>query len=285
MHTDDQIAQAVDNGLSDDRAARIRADIARVQELAYYSFRGRVYEVFQNELLLETEPILKGMLRDGSLGRLAMERFNERGIEFWIHPEDLTTLRADAAARDEILIDMQVSALKAFRTNALVKEKWNPHHRGPRGASCLRSYFIGTCIWEFRRAYLRWAKARLKWAQLHALCDFAGETLDGGRGILGLLQAPGYLAEPEAIVLSNNFEDILNEQTPQTQAVIALTIYGLGDTEIADTLKITHGAVRSRKTRFRNTLYQAAQERRIWIPAQLHTKAKTAHDKQQAGAA
>ncbi|MGW7459980.1 hypothetical protein [Streptomyces sp. NPDC054797] len=283
MHTDDQIAQAVDNGLPDDRAARIRADVARVQELAYYGFEGRVYEVFRDELLLETEPILRGMLRDGSLGRLSMERFNERGIEFWIHPEDLATLHADAAARDEILIDMQVSALKTFRTNALVKEKWNPNHRGPRGGSCLRSYFVGTCIWEFRRAYLRWVKARLKWAQLHALCDFGEETPGGGRGILGLLQAPGYLAEPEAIVLSNNFEDILNEQTPQTQAVINLTIYGLVDTEIADTLKITHGAVRSCKTRFRNALYQAASERRIWIPAQLHTKAN--HDKQQAGAA
>ncbi|MFF4450810.1 hypothetical protein [Streptomyces sp. NPDC001502] len=282
MHTDDEIAQAVDNGLSDDRAARIQADVARVRELAHYGFEGPVYEVFQDEMLLETEPLLKGMLRDGSLGRLAMKRFNERGIEFWIHPEDSATLRADAAARDEILIDMQVGALKTFRRNALVKEKWNPDHRGPRGASCLRSYFVGTCIWEFRRAYLRWAKARVKWAELHALCAFDG-TPGGGRGILGLLQAPGYLAEPEAIVLTTNFEDILAEQTPQTQAVIGLTVRGYVDTEIADQLKITHGAVRSCKTRFRSTLYQAAREKRIWIPAQLHTKAN--HDKQQAGAA
>ncbi|MET9744718.1 hypothetical protein ABZZ92_03265 [Streptomyces ardesiacus] len=28
-----------------------------------------------------------------------------------------------------------------------------------------------------------------------------------------------------------------------------------------------------RKTRFRNALYGAARERRIWIPEQLHTKA------------
>ncbi|WP_329202726.1 MULTISPECIES: hypothetical protein [unclassified Streptomyces] len=285
MHTDDQIAQAVDKGLPDDQAARIQADIARVQELAYYGFKGRVYEVFQDELLLETESILKGMIRDGSLGRLAMERFNERGITFWIHPEDLAALRADAAARDEILIDMQVSALKKFRTNALINKEWNPNHKGPRGASCLRSYFIGTCIWEFRRAYLSWAQARVKWAELHALRDFAEEAPGGGGGILSLLQAPGYLAEPEAIVLTNNFEDILAEQTPQTQAVISLTVHGLTDTEIADTMKITNGAVRTCKTRFRKTLYQAARERRIWIPAQLHTTAKTPHDKQQAGAA
>ncbi|OKJ48638.1 hypothetical protein AMK27_38380 [Streptomyces sp. CB02009] len=280
---DHEIGQAVDVGLSDDRAARIRADVAIVEELAHYGFEGPTYEVFQDSLLRETEPILKGMLRDGSLGRLAIARFNERGIEFWIHPEDWAALRADAAARDEILIDMQVSALKTFRVNALVNERWNPDHTGPRGAGCLRTYFVGTCIWEFRRAYLKWARARVRWAELHKLSDFGEETPGGTGGILGLLQAPGYLAEPEAIVLTNNFEDILAEQTSQTQAVVGMTIHGFVDTEIADTLKITHGAVRSCKTRFRKALYQAARERRIWIPAQLHTKAN--HDKQQAGAA
>ncbi|MEU5069087.1 hypothetical protein AB0G95_34170 [Streptomyces virginiae] len=283
MHTDHEIAEAVDDGLSDDRAARIRADVALVQELAYYGFEGPVYEVFRDGMLRETEPILRGMLRDGSLGRLAIARFNERGIKFWMESEDLAALRADAAARDEILIDMQVSALKRFRVNALIKEKWNPNHGGPRGASCLRSYFVGTCIWEFRRAYLKWVEARIKWAKLHALRDFGEETPGGAGGILGLLRAPGYLAEPESMVFTTNFEDILAEQTSQTQAVIGLTVRGFVDTEIADTLKITHGAVRSCKTRFRKALYQAAREQRIWIPEQLHTKAN--HDKQQAGAA
>lgn len=40
MHTDHEIAEAVDKGLSDDRAAQIRADVALVQELAYYGFEG-----------------------------------------------------------------------------------------------------------------------------------------------------------------------------------------------------------------------------------------------------
>lgn len=283
MHTEGEIAQAVDDGLSGDRAARIQADFARVQELAYYGFEGPLYEVFQDELLLETQPILRGMLRDGTLGRLAVQCFNERGIDFWIHPEDSATLRADAAARDEILTDVQVGALKTFRRNALVKEKWNPDHKGRRGASCLRSYFIGTCVWEFRRAYLKWVQARLKWAELHALCDFGEEAPGGGGGILGLLQAPGYLSEPEAVVFTTNFDDILAEQTQQTQAVVNMTVHGFVDTEIADMLKITHGAVRSCKTRFRKVLYQAARERRIWIPEQLHTKPRT--DKQQVGAA
>lgn len=40
-----------------------------------------------------------------------------------------------------------------------------------------------------------------------------------------------------------------------------------------------------RKSRFREVIYQAARERRIWIPEQLHAKAKINRAKQQAGAA
>ncbi|WP_314249769.1 hypothetical protein [Streptomyces sp. DSM 40907] len=118
---------------------------------------------------------------------------------------------------------------------------------------------------------------------MHALSDFEEESPGGGRGIASLIQAPDYLAEPEAVVLATNFEDVLSEQKWETQAVIRLTVYGFTDTEIADRLKITHGAVRTRKTRFRTAIYQAAREQRIWIPAQLHPKA--GRDKQQAGAA
>ncbi|MFD7966718.1 hypothetical protein ACFV5J_38645 [Streptomyces zaomyceticus] len=40
MRMDHEIGQAVDAGLSDDRAARIRADVAIVEELAHYGFEG-----------------------------------------------------------------------------------------------------------------------------------------------------------------------------------------------------------------------------------------------------
>ncbi|MGW3209042.1 hypothetical protein [Streptomyces sp. NPDC001135] len=63
-----------------------------------------------------------------------------------------------------------------------------------------------------------------------------------------------------------------------------MTVEGYVDTEIADALNITHAAVRMRKTRFRGVLYDAARERRIWIPEQLHTKAGT-HLRKQRGAA
>ncbi|MFJ3950500.1 hypothetical protein ACIPXV_10580 [Streptomyces libani] len=279
----DEITQAVDACLATDRADRIQQGATLVEELAHYGFDGPEYMKFRNELWAQSEPILKGMIRNGSLGRIAIKRHRERGIALWISPEDAATLKADAAARDEILIEMQIKALETFRRKALIGKGWDPNFNGPRGASCLMSYYIGTCIWEFGRVFKKWAQERVRWHELHALSDFGEETPCGRRGIAGLLQASGYLAEPEAFVTV--FEEILDEQKRETQAVIRLTIDGYSDTEIADKLKITNAAVRMRKSRFRGVIYQTARERRIRIPEQLHAKAKINRAKQQAGAA
>ncbi|WP_432154991.1 hypothetical protein [Streptomyces tricolor] len=279
-----EVAEAVDDGLSADRSARIRRDAARVSELAAGGFEGPAYKVFEDELCGEAWPILRGMLREGRLARIALKWCAERGLPFWIHPDDYALLRSDPGARDEILVDVVLRARTSFRRKALVKGGWNPDYKQGRGASCLTTYFVGQCIWEFRRVYTRWAKNRQEWAKQHALYDGSEEAAHANPKLFGPLLEAGYLSEPEAAVLSTNFEDILNEQPPVTQAVIRMTVEGYVDTEIADALHITHGAVRMRKTRFRGVLYDAARERRIWIPEQLHTKAGARHGKQRGAA-
>ncbi|MGW4186310.1 hypothetical protein ACWEK2_29590 [Streptomyces albidoflavus] len=279
----DEIAEAVDACLSTSRADRIQQGAALVEELAHYGFEGPEYMKFRNELWAQSEPILKGMLRSGSLGRSAVKRHLERGITLWISPEDAATLKADAAARDHILLEMQIKALKTFRRKALIQREWNPDYKGPRGASCLLTYFIGTCIWEFGKVFKTWAQNRVRWHELHVLSDFEEETPGGRRGLAGLLQSSGYPAETEDFVTV--FEEILKEQKLETQAVIQLTIAGYSTTEVADMLEITNGAVRMRRHRFRDVIYQAARKRRIRIPEQLHTKAGISRAKQRAGAA
>ncbi|WP_345666291.1 hypothetical protein [Streptomyces venetus] len=132
--------------------------------------------------------------------------------------------------------------------------------------------------------YTTWAKNRQRWAELHALYDGAAETARENPRLFGRLLAAGSVSETEAAVLSTNFADILAEQPAVTRAVISLTVEGYNDTDIADELNITHAAVPMRKTRFCKALYDAARERRIWIPEQLHTKAD-ARRRTQRGAA
>ncbi|MFE5819969.1 hypothetical protein ACFQ6S_42025 [Streptomyces sp. NPDC056479] len=85
-------------------------------------------------------------------------------------------------------------------------------------------------------------------------------------------------------MLSTNFEEILGEQSAVAQAVIRMPVEGYVDTEIADTLSISHSAVRMRTTRFGNALYDAVRHQRNWIPEQLHTKASASHRTQRGAA-
>ncbi|MFF0016225.1 hypothetical protein [Streptomyces sp. NPDC005374] len=191
-----EVAEAVDDGMPDDRSARIQRDAARVSELAVDGFEGRAYQVFEDELIREAWPVLRGMLRAGTLARIALKWCAERGRPFWIGPDDYALLRSDADARDEILFEVVLRARVSFRLKALVAGGWNPNHKKERGASCLTTYFVGQCIWEFRRVYTRWAKNRQEWAQMHALYDGSEEAAHANPGLFGPLLEAGSLSEP-----------------------------------------------------------------------------------------
>jgi hypothetical protein len=270
MNMEAEIVGTVDAVLGGGHAARIERDAARIKELAYSGFEGPAYEVFEIELYREAEPILLGMLRKGTLARLAQEKCKRKGWKFFVHDDDMRLLRSSSADRDIIMVEVFAEAMRKFRRDLQSGKGWRADHKGPRGACCLMTYFIGQCVWVFRRAYVRWATERVEWARLHAVYDFTEDAANEA-GIGGLLQSTSYEIESEA--LSTDFEDILDEQAPETQAVVRLTVMGFTDTEIAEQLNLTNATVRKRRSRFRTALYQAAREHRIWIPKQLHTRA------------
>ncbi|WP_405835108.1 hypothetical protein OG528_38505 [Streptomyces platensis] len=269
MSTEDEINEIVTAKLAEDQAARIRRDAARIEELAYHRFEGRDYEVFEGELYREVQPIVLGMIRKGSLARLAQKHSERLGRGFFVHPDDLLLLKSSSEARDTVMVDMVMKALEKLQRDLKQGCGWRADHNGPRGASCLTSYFITLCVWMFRRAYVEWAQDRVKWARLHSTYDFT-EDAANEVGIGRLLGTTDYVVDSE--VFGTAFEEILNEQAPETQAVVRLTVMGFRGTEIVDKLNIPHGTVRNRLTRFRTTLYQAAADGRIWIPKEMHTR-------------
>ncbi len=137
------------------------------------------------------------------------------------------------------------------------------------------TYFIGRCMWEFRRVYLRWAREREIIAREEA-------ALLDPEAFFRLRPGLPHHGEPEEILFAGNLMDLLSTQPAETQAVVRLTCEGYADGEIADRLKSTTGAVRTRRYRFRTVLYQAAREGKIWIPEQLHANG---HQRQQRDAA
>ncbi|WP_435613607.1 RNA polymerase sigma factor [Streptomyces sp. bgisy159] len=280
MSVDAEIVETIDAVLGGEGTARIEQDAARIEELACGGFEGLAYEVFEIELYREAEPILLGMLRKGTLARLALKQCKSRGWKFFVHEDDMLLLRSSSAERDVIMVDVLAEAMRKFRRDLQSGRGWTADYNGPRGACSLMSYFIGQCVWVFRRAYVRWARQRVSWARLHAVYDLTEDAANDA-GIGGLLRATSYEIESE--VFSTDFEDILEEQAPETQAVVRLTVMGFPDSEIAERLKLTSATVRKRRSRFRTALYQAARERRIWIPEELHTKA-VSRGHQQRGA-
>ncbi|MFI1293317.1 RNA polymerase sigma factor [Streptomyces sp. NPDC020792] len=257
------IAEAVDGFLADPRAMRIQRDAALVAGLAPGGFEGLKYEVFEDCLLRDSMPILRGMLRSGTFITLATRKFEKAGIPFFVSSENRQLLHSSDAERDDIIVDVLMRARKAFRTQALVNGGWDPEFGGSKGPCCLMTYFIGRCMWDFRRVYLRWARERKHIARVEA-------ALLDPQAFFHLLAALPHRAEPEAILFPMTFVDLLDAQPPETRAVVRLTCEGYTDGEIADRLKSTPGAVRTRRYRFKQVLYQAASERKIWIPAQLH---------------
>ncbi|MFC9271336.1 RNA polymerase sigma factor [Streptomyces zhihengii] len=269
MSVKDEINEIVDVHLTGERTARVRRDAARIEELAYHRFEGRDYELFEEQLFKEVQPMVVGMLRSGKLARLAQVHSERQGRKFFVHPDDLRLLKSSAEARDTLMADVVVQALRKLQRDLQAGRGWSADHSGPRGASCLTSYFITLCVWMFRREYVEWAQNRVKWVQMHAVYDFT-EGVANEAGIGGLLAATDYTVDAE--VFGTDFEEILDEQAPETQAVVRLTVMGFGGTEIADKLHISHGAVRNRLTRFRSALWDAARDKRIWIPAELNTR-------------
>ncbi|MGW4102063.1 RNA polymerase sigma factor [Streptomyces sp. NPDC004976] len=263
MSDTEAIAETVDGFLADPRMLRIQRDAALVADLALGGFEGREYEVFEDRLLRDSMPILRGMLRSGTFITLSVRRFEERGIPFFVSSENRQLLHSSDAERDDIIVDVLMSARKMFRKQALLNDGWNPNFGGTKGACCLLTYFIGRCMWDFRRVYLRWVKERERVARVEA-------ALLDPEAFFSLLTALPHHGEPETILFSGAFMELLDAQPPETRAVVRLTCEGYAAGEIADRLKSTPGAVRTRLYRFRRDLYQAASERKIWIPAQLH---------------
>ncbi|QOV33275.1 hypothetical protein IM697_23845 [Streptomyces ferrugineus] len=263
MSDTDVIAEAVDGFLADPRTLRIQRDAALVADLALGGFEGLEYRVFEDRLLRDSMPILRGMLRSGTFITLSVQRYETLNIPFFVSSENRQLLHSSDAERDDIIVDVLMHARKTFRTRALLNGGWNPNFRGPKGACCLMSYFIGRCMWDFRRVYLRWVKERERIAQVEA-------ALLDPEAFFRLLTALPHHGEPETILFSGAFMELLDAQPAETRAVVRLTCEGYADGEIADRLKSTPGAVRTRRYRFKKVLYQAASERKIWIPAQLH---------------
>ncbi|MFG3721250.1 hypothetical protein ACGF8D_25955 [Streptomyces massasporeus] len=131
MSDTDAIAEAVYGFLLDPRTLRIQRDAALVADLALGGLEGLVYQVLEDRLLRDSMPILRGMLRSGTLIALFVKRFEERGIPFFVSSENRQLLHSSDSERDDIIVDVLMRARKTFPRAGPAQRRMESQLQGP----------------------------------------------------------------------------------------------------------------------------------------------------------
>ncbi|MFI7449620.1 hypothetical protein ACIBQX_19135 [Nonomuraea sp. NPDC049714] len=220
---------------------RRAADQRLRDEMARYDFTGEMYQRFENELARYGMSVLRGWMYTGYIFKLTATR------KFFLAPTDveLEELQRDSDAREELATMTVALALPRFRQHALVEGGWRYE-----GGASLPTYFMGACLFIFpnefrsRRAQQkRWSRALAQGAIL--LDPDAGITADLESQALGRIRV----------------RDDLGRAGERTRAIVALTLDGYSQEEIAELLgEASVRAVEGALYRWRKTEQEHALE-------------------------
>ncbi|MEU8423482.1 sigma factor-like helix-turn-helix DNA-binding protein [Micromonospora sp. NPDC048835] len=211
---------------------RRMADRQLVRELAASDFTGPRYRRFEEELARYGLSVLHGWMYTGFIFHLTAAR------GFPLHPSDaeLEELSGDVDARDELAIMTVALALLHFREKALIGQGW----RFEAGAG-LATYFMGTCLSVFPNELRKRRNQHKRWR----LQDTGDPALS--RRQQDVISDPGVLAVGNIRVW-----EYLKRVDERTRAILALTIDGYSQEEIAQLLGTSVRAVEGVLHRWRN---------------------------------
>jgi DNA-directed RNA polymerase specialized sigma24 family protein len=199
-----------------DSLPRREADAELRNDLALEGFQGPGYELFQHELARYGLQVMLAWVGKGLIFLQCAQKGihglrSEYDEDTRLTPDDVEELASETVGR----------ALKAFRRSALVGGGWTLD-----GGATLKTYFIGTCLYEFANTYRMWSGERRRWRQ--------GGDLEATLYNQALVSTP----EPADIIVALDSLRAILRQIPsdRTRLVLALTADGYTHSEIADIL-------------------------------------------------
>jgi DNA-directed RNA polymerase specialized sigma24 family protein len=217
-------------------ASRALADRQLVDVLAADDFSGSRYHRFQEELARYSTSILQKWMSSGRIFNLISD------LGFPIHPTEAEReeMRQDPDVREGLANITIAVALVRFRERALVGREWRPD-----GGASLTTYFMSFCLSAFPNEFRRYRAQRKKW--------FADK-----QGAAVTIQEADHTSDPATLVSSR--VDALNHLRsldPRTQKVVALTVDGFSQKEIADltdepSTRAVEGVMYRYRTRHKN---------------------------------
>jgi DNA-directed RNA polymerase specialized sigma24 family protein len=194
------------------------ADQQLIQTLAEDNFAGRRYERFEGELAAYGISVLRGWMHSGYVFRIAAGRgFNLAPTEY-----ELEKMVRDTDIREELANMTVALALPRFREQALVGGGWRLD-----GGASLPTYFMGACVYVFPNEFRKWRvyKRKYTWAARMEAVK------------LGPVGDP--VSDPARLAVGNiRVLDELKDLDPRTAAVVAATMHGYSQEEIAELLEL-----------------------------------------------
>lgn len=192
------------------------ADRELRDELASCDFTGQRYQRFENELARYGMSVLRGWMYSGFVFQLAT------GRGFALHPSDreLDELHRDPDVREDLATMTVAVALPRFREHALIRAGWRVE-----GGASLTTYFMGCCLYVFPNEFRRRRVQMKRWQ----LQDRDAPAVTAPR--------EAHVTDPAVLAVGNQrVRDDLRRADRRTRAIVALTIDGYSQAEIAEML-------------------------------------------------
>lgn len=190
------------------------ADQTLVAEMAEQAFQGPKYDRFADELAAYGMGVMRGWLHSG----YAFAISTSRGYPLRTEERDLHLFATDATARTDLAVATVAKALPSFRERALLGGGWQP----ARGAS-VTTYFMGACAYSFPNEFRRQQAQRRRWER------------DSEIGYLASCRTDSQAIDTSALAVGDlRVREELHRLPPRTAAVLALTLDGYSQQEIAE---------------------------------------------------
>jgi hypothetical protein len=195
---------------------RRAADQELRDELAAHDFSGRQYQRFEEELARYGTSVLRAWMYSGYVFKLVAAR------GFALHPSEaeLDELHHDSEVREELANMTVALALPRFREHALIGGGWRSE-----GGAGLPTYFMGACLYVFPNEFRSRRVQQEKWRRQN-------------RGDPALTMPEEDSASDPAVLATGKIQVLnhLSDIDPRTRAILALTIDGFHQDEIAEML-------------------------------------------------
>lgn len=210
---------------------RLAGDADLVTSLELRNFEGPWWDYFANELAKYGVAVWRAWLGTG----VVYQRCKQKGCAIAPLGRPFTQEEIDDLAMDTV-----AEAIKAFRTEVLMRHRWDPS----RGAS-LRTFFIGQCIFRFRNIYRNHRRALER--------DFDLVVDD-----LGALDRGAPSPEKQVVDMIEAEEALMGITDPRVRRAIVMTARGHTQQQIADELGVTAKTVERMMANERSRLRRRA---------------------------